>query len=130
MSGILSQCISNSIHYNTHGCGRLPGDESTAGSSGIKKAAKAAKKAAANTTAKPETAAPQEVTADQALEIALKNAGLTAGQVSFANTHLEYDDDYGMTDYDVEFRVGNKEYSYDINPATGAILNCDVDYDD
>ena len=92
-----------------------------------KKAAKAEKKAAAATAAETST---QGITADQALEIALKNAGLTASQVSFANTHLDYDDDYGMTDYDVEFRVGNKEYSYDINPATGAILNFDVDYDD
>ncbi|MBR0397289.1 MAG: PepSY domain-containing protein [Eubacterium sp.] len=72
----------------------------------------------------------QGITADQALEIALNDAGLTAGQVSYADTHLDYDDDYGMTDYDVEFHVGNKEYSYDINPATGAILNCDIDIDD
>ena len=90
-----------------------------------KKAAKAEKKAAAAT----EISA-QGITADQALEIALKDAGLTAGQVSYADTHLDYDDDYGMTDYDVEFHVGNKEYSYDINPATGAILNCDIDIDD
>lgn len=90
-----------------------------------KKAAKAEKKAAAATA----TSA-QGITADQALEIALNDAGLTAGQVSYADTHLDYDDDYGMTDYDVEFHVGNKEYSYDINPATGAILNCEVDIDD
>ena len=95
-----------------------------------KKAAKAAKKAAANAKAQQEAAAPQQITADQALEIALNDAGLTAGQVSFANTHIDYDDDFGMTDYDVEFRVGNKEYSYDINPATGAILNNEVDFDD
>ncbi len=81
-------------------------------------------------TAAATAASAQGITADQALEIALNDAGLTAGQVSYADTHLDYDDDYGMTDYDVEFHVGNKEYSYDINPATGAILNCEVDIDD
>ncbi len=68
------------------------------------------------------------ITRDEAKAIALKHAGLSAGQVS--RLKAEYDVDDGVPEYDVEFRVGNLEYEYEIHAKTGKILSWDKDYDD
>lgn len=65
---------------------------------------------------------------DQAKAIALKNAGLSAGEVTFTKAKLEKDD--GVRKYEIEFRKGGTEYEYEIDAATGAILECDVDRED
>ena len=65
---------------------------------------------------------------DQAKAIALKNAGLAAGEVTFTKAKLEKDD--GVRKYEIEFRKGGTEYEYEIDAATGAILECDVDRED
>ena len=61
----------------------------------------------------------------RAKEIALDHAGLTYSDVSFVRVELDWDD--GRAQYEVEFYAGNKEYDYEIDAATGKIL--DVDFD-
>ncbi len=65
------------------------------------------------------------ITEEEAQQIALDHAGLTAEEVTFVRVHMDYDN--GRTEYEVEFYAGNREYDYDIDAATGAILS--VDYD-
>ena len=62
------------------------------------------------------------ITADKAKEIALSDAGLTSGQVTFVYAELDRDD--GRLVYDVEFYTADyKEYDYEIDAGTGAILS-------
>ena len=84
-------------------------------------------KKAAGTAA---SAKAQGITEDQALEIALKHAGLSNGDISALRIHQDFDDDMGVTKYDIEFHVGAKEYSYDIDSTTGEIYESEVDIDD
>ena len=82
------------------------------------------------TVAQTEAPAPQgdEIGEDAALEIALKDAGLTKDAVDYSNSHLDYDD--GRTEYEVEFRQGNTEYDYTIEAYTGDILERSSEVDD
>lgn len=66
---------------------------------------------------------------DKALEIALADAGLTSDQVSNSFVHLDYDDDRGRDEYEVEFYQGTTEYDYDVDAATGEITDKDIDND-
>ena len=61
----------------------------------------------------------------KAKEIALDHAGLSASQVNFVRSTLEYDD--GRAVYDVDFWSGNKEYDYEIDAKAGTILSYDFD---
>ena len=63
-----------------------------------------------------------------AKSIALAHAGLSEADVT--RIKVEYDIDDGIAVYEVEFRKGNMEYSYEIDIATGSILEWDHDYDD
>ena len=56
----------------------------------------------------------------EAKNVALENAGLTASQVKF--TDVELDDKNGTHYYQVEFTADGKEYEYDIDALTGAII--------
>ena len=56
----------------------------------------------------------------EAKNVALENAGLTASQVKF--TDVELDDKNGTHYYQVEFSADGKEYEYDIDALTGAII--------
>lgn len=92
----------------------------------------AAKSEAQTTTSSQQSAATSgtAVTDQQALSIALSAAGVAQADASSSRANLEYDDDYGKQIYDVEFHVGSTEYSYDIDPETGAILSSDSGVDD
>ncbi len=70
------------------------------------------------------------ITGEQALTIALKDAGVSADSAKIIKNHLDQDD--GMEVYEVEFTKGDKKYEFDINAKTGAIHDKDVDsvYDD
>lgn len=72
----------------------------------------------------------QGITEDQALEIALKHAGLTKNDISALQIHQDFDDDMGVTKYEIDFHVGAKEYNYDIDTTTGQIYESEVDIDD
>ena len=65
---------------------------------------------------------------DKAKSIALGHAGTTETKTSYLRVEKEYDD--GRLEYKVEFRVGNKEYDYEISGSSGKILDYDVDVED
>lgn len=67
-----------------------------------------------------------KISEEEAKQIALDHAGLTAEQVTFIKSGV--DRDYGRENYDIEFYTHDqKEYDYEIDPYTGNVL--DVDYD-
>ena len=61
----------------------------------------------------------------KAREIALNHAGISASQATFVRSQFEYDD--GRAVYDVDFWSGNKEYDYEIDAQSGAIVSYDFD---
>ena len=65
------------------------------------------------------------ITEDEAKNIALNHAGVAASDATFLRSSLDRDD--GRLVYDVEFYVGNKEYDYEIDAASGDILSYDYD---
>ena len=67
------------------------------------------------------------VTAEQAKEIALRQAGVNPGSVSYMNVKEDWDD--GRREYDVKFYVGGTEYSVEIDKTTGTVRDFDVDFD-
>lgn len=67
------------------------------------------------------------ITLEQAKEIALNHAGLTADAAYFEKAKLDYDD--GIQIYEVEFKSGKAEYDYEIDAVTGAIWDYEWDYD-
>ena len=80
----------------------------------------------APTPAKPAESAPSSrLTGAEAQAVALKHAGVTAEQIS--GLRSEYDFDDGVAHYDVEFRVGQWEYEYEIHAETGAVLSFEKD---
>lgn len=60
------------------------------------------------------------ITMDEALAIALKDAGFQEADVTGLHAELERDD--GVTIYDVDFYKDGKEYDYEIHAETGKIL--------
>jgi len=56
---------------------------------------------------------------------ALKHAGFTAEQVKGLRSELDIDP--GLAHYEVEFRVGQWEYEYDIHAETGNVLSYEKD---
>ena len=79
---------------------------------------------------KPESSAQNtELLAEaEAKAIALEHAGIAEANARFHKVHLDTDD--GRREYDIEFRVGNVEYEYEIDAQSGRILDHDKDYDD
>ena len=65
------------------------------------------------------------ISADKAKAIAFGHAGVSAGQVR--DLSVEYDDD-GV--YEIDFKVGNTEYDYEIGAVDGSIRKADVEQDD
>lgn len=70
----------------------------------------------------------RKIDPSKAKSIALAHAGLTEAQVK--GLRAEYDRDDGRPEYDVEFRMGNMEYEYEIHAETGKILSWDKEIDD
>ena len=73
----------------------------------------------------PET---NRLTREEAIAIALKDAGFTQDQVTGLRAEFDYDD--SRPEYDVDFRQGRYEYDYEIHAETGKILSRDKDRDD
>lgn len=65
------------------------------------------------------------ISADKAKAIAFGHAGVSAGQVR--DLSVEYDDD-GV--YEIDFKVGNMEYDYEIGAVDGSIRKANVEQDD
>ena len=64
----------------------------------------------------------------KAKSIALNHAGVSENEAY--DMEIELDDEDGTLVYEVEFKFGGMEYSYEINAATGAILKHEAELDD
>ena len=65
------------------------------------------------------------IAVEEARNIALTHANLSADLVQFLRTETEYDD--GILVYEVDFTYNNYEYDYKINANTGEIISYDRD---
>ena len=77
-------------------------------------------------TAAPTQAASSVISVDKAKQIALSHAGVSGA--SFKKVKLDKDD--GVRVYEIEFKVGNVEYEYDIDASSGAIISSSSEIDD
>lgn len=77
-------------------------------------------------TAAPTQAASSGISVDKAKQIALSHAGVSGA--SFKKVKLDTDD--GVRVYEIEFKVGNVEYEYDIDASSGAIISSSSEIDD
>ena len=64
----------------------------------------------------------------KAKSLALNHAGVSENEAY--DMDIELDDEDGILVYEVEFKSGGMEYSYEINAATGAILKHETELDD
>ena len=64
----------------------------------------------------------------KAKSIALNHAGVSESKAY--DMEIELDDEDGTLVYEVEFKSGNREYDYEIDAATGAILRHETELDD
>ena len=78
-------------------------------------------------TAKP-TAPSGDIGHAKAKAIALNHAGVSENKAY--DMEIKLDDEDGTLVYEVEFKFGGMEYSYEINAATGAILKHEAELDD
>nr|WP_314096668.1 PepSY domain-containing protein [uncultured Lachnoanaerobaculum sp.] len=87
---------------------------------------------AAPTQAATQPAAPTQaqtasvISVDKAKQIALSHSGVSGA--SFKKVKLDKDD--GVRVYEIEFKVGNVEYDYDIDASSGAIISSSSEIDD
>lgn len=70
--------------------------------------------------------APSKISMERAKQIAVSHAGVS--DASFTKVELDTDD--GIAVYEIEFKVGNTEYDYEINAASGAIISNSLEIDD
>lgn len=82
---------------------------------------------AAGSTNNGGSSAQNTITAEEAENIALKDAGVARSSVRYINSKLDRDD--GLTVYEVEFAVDYTEYDYEINAVNGNIVSRDIDRD-
>lgn len=78
-------------------------------------------------TAKP-TAPSGDIGHAKAKSITLNHAGVSENKAY--DMEIELDDEDGTLVYEVEFKSGGMEYSYEINAATGAILKHEAELED
>ena len=87
-----------------------------------------------NETTKPSDQKPdpsgtaQDIGHAKAKSIALNHAGVSENEAY--DMEIELDDEDGTLVYEVEFKSGGMEYSYEINAASGAILKHEAEIDD
>lgn len=75
-----------------------------------------------------ETKPTQYIGQEKAKTIAFEHAKVNQSEVKGLWIEMDYDD--GQMIYEVEFYVGNKEYSYEISALTGNVVDSEVEYDD
>ena len=71
---------------------------------------------------------PAQISREEAITIALQDAGFSADQVTRLKAEFDYDD--GRPKYEVEFHQDGWEYEYEIHSESGKILKWDKDWDD
>ena len=74
----------------------------------------------------PTKAQVSEISVEEAKQIALSHAGV--GSARFTKAKIDYEN--GVKVYEIEFKVGNMEYEYDINVLNGAIVSSSAEIDD
>ena len=67
----------------------------------------------------------QQLTEDEAIDIALHQVGASRDSVSQLTYHLDYDDTTGEPFYEIKFMVDNKEYDFEISALDGSIMELD-----
>lgn len=67
------------------------------------------------------------LTKEEARDIALGHAGLSAAEVSHLKVEFDYDD--GIPEYDVDFHHGGYEYDYEIHAENGSIIKSEKERD-
>ena len=67
-----------------------------------------------------------DIGVEKAKEIVLAHAGV--GSARFTKAKIDYEN--GIKVYEIEFKVGNMEYEYDINVSNGAIISSSAEIDD
>ena len=92
----------------------------------LRKAVSPAPDAAPTAPAVVPTESRQELTKEEALQVALDHLGFTADQVTRVRTEYEIDD--GIPQYDVEFHQGDWEYEFEIHAENGKIISYDKDH--
>lgn len=90
---------------------------------------------AADETTSSNTAAPDTepgtsdyIGEEKAKEIALSHAKFKESEVQMLHTELDRDD--GISEYEVDFYVGNVEYNYEINAKNGQIISFESEIED
>ena len=73
------------------------------------------------------------LTKEEAKQIALDKAGVTAAEATFTKAKLDYDD--GREEYEFEFFANGREFDIDVDANTGRVVKFDVersyrDFDD
>ncbi len=68
------------------------------------------------------------ITAEEAIAIAIQHAGVNEADALYLNCEFDYDD--GLAEYEVEWRIGEMEYDYNIGAANGEIYEYDIERDD
>ena len=66
------------------------------------------------------------LTKDEAKQIALKEAGVTAAEATFTKARLEYDD--GREEYEFEFYANGREFDVDVDADTGRVVKFNVEH--
>ena len=84
--------------------------------------------ASAATPAASASSASSYIGDEAAKAAALAHAGLAAGDVTSLKVELDLND--AVVHYDVEFKSGGKEYDYDIDATSGAVLKSESKIDD
>ena len=74
------------------------------------------------------TSVQNTITKEQARDIALRHANVTADDVRFLKSEIDHEN--GKWVYEVSFRIGNIEYEYDILADSGKIVKSEKDFDD
>ena len=69
----------------------------------------------------------EQITEEQAKQLALQHAGVAEKDAQRLQIEFDYDD--GRGEYEVEWYVGRTEYSCDVDAVTGAILSYDKELD-
>lgn len=70
--------------------------------------------------------AASQIGVEEAKNIALQHAGISASNAVFSKARLEWEN--GIQIYDIEFFAAGIEYEYEIDAASGAVLDTDVEY--
>lgn len=65
---------------------------------------------------------------ERAKQIAFNHADVASSSVKILNTGDDYEN--GTKVYEIDFKIGNIEYEYEINALNGSIIKFDKEYDD